>query len=549
MFARITLTFIICTLTVAVAQGAVVWGYCYLEEQPLPCLTVVEIDEGVLHVPDITDSDGRYDWLAVIPGAHTFTYSHPGYATETHVFTVPFGGGRLPDVTLESKAICDPADWNHYPYALSEPEPDFTFPDVEGMHDPTSTFRAEWWYVNFHLFTDENNHEYGGFVAFFKPPIVGLPCMVLQSIIDLEDGVPYYSHDEFPAIFLANDQWLDVTAGGNRLKNRECEGELLPFEYHLYAGWVEGGIVQVELDMKDLKPPFAVCGDGYEDFGDAGGSYYYTHPRLDVLGKIHLPGFPAAGKDVHGYAWIDHQWGNWTPDTVTWEWISIQLDDDRDIMVFDAWANDETLVSCGLNYYDENCSLEVLEDYNMTVLDSYVDPVTENEFATQWRVTESSRQMDLVVTADDEDQIMRIGENLVFRTCFWEGACGVSGTIGGQPVEGTAYAEVTHAPPDWQPPGCPNPGDAGRFCTADIYPNNADGVWCYDYDGDCVVELADLAQLLGNYGCTAGCTHEMGDVFPKNGDGAWEDGVDGDGVIDLNDLAEMLGQYGDNCAR
>lgn len=76
---------------------------------------------------------------------------------------------------------------------------------------------------------------------------------------------------------------------------------------------------------------------------------------------------------------------------------------------------------------------------------------------------------------------------------------------------------------------CPNKGDAGRYCEADIA------------NFDCIVNLADLAQLLGNYGCTTGCTVTMGDVDP------YSRFFPGDGLIGLGDLAELLGQYGDNC--
>jgi hypothetical protein len=76
---------------------------------------------------------------------------------------------------------------------------------------------------------------------------------------------------------------------------------------------------------------------------------------------------------------------------------------------------------------------------------------------------------------------------------------------------------------------CPNKGDSGRYCEADIA------------NFDCMVGLPDLAQLLGNYGCTTGCTVLMGDVDPYD---RW---FPGDGVIGLGDLAELLGQYGDNC--
>jgi len=71
---------------------------------------------------------------------------------------------------------------------------------------------------------------------------------------------------------------------------------------------------------------------------------------------------------------------------------------------------------------------------------------------------------------------------------------------------------------------CANPGASGNFCTADI-----------DGSGDCIVNLADLAVLLGNYGVTSGATHDQGDI----------EGNDGD--VDLADLATMLGQYNDDC--
>ena len=73
---------------------------------------------------------------------------------------------------------------------------------------------------------------------------------------------------------------------------------------------------------------------------------------------------------------------------------------------------------------------------------------------------------------------------------------------------------------------CPNPGASGNYCTADI-----------DGSGDCIVDLADLALLLSNYGMSTGATHEDGDIDPP----------EGDGDVDLGDLAALLSQYGDDC--
>ena len=59
--------------------------------------------------------------------------------------------------------------------------------------------------------------------------------------------------------------------------------------------------------------------------------------------------------------------------------------------------------------------------------------------------------------------------------------------------------------------------------------------FCFgDLDGDDVVGLGDLAQLLGSYGEMSGISYYDGDL-------------DGDGDVDLADLAELLGAYGDVC--
>ena len=79
-------------------------------------------------------------------------------------------------------------------------------------------------------------------------------------------------------------------------------------------------------------------------------------------------------------------------------------------------------------------------------------------------------------------------------------------------------------------PGCPNRGASGRYCSADI-----------DGSFDCIVGLADLAQLLANYPMTTGATLLDGDVDPYD---YW---FPGDGDVDLGDLAELLSQYGDDC--
>jgi hypothetical protein len=106
---------------------------------------------------------------------------------------------------------------------------------------------------------------------------------------------------------------------------------------------------------------------------------------------------------------------------------------------------------------------------------------------------------------------------------WWHDGNCVMSPYGGDPFAQICL-ELYGPEPNWP---CPNPGPHGKYCLADI-----------DCSGDCLVGLADLAQLLSNYGLTSGATRSDGDVQPF----PW-----GDGDVDLADLAELLTQYGDDC--
>lgn len=78
----------------------------------------------------------------------------------------------------------------------------------------------------------------------------------------------------------------------------------------------------------------------------------------------------------------------------------------------------------------------------------------------------------------------------------------------------------------------------GVAVLAQPFPDGVDFVQfgcIWDLDADRDVDLSDLAQLLGNYGITAGAKRTDGDL-------------DGDGDVDIADLAELLGHYGTSCS-
>jgi len=419
--------------------------------------------------------------------------------------------------TFSAKTVCD--SWECYPLTL--PGTDISFPVDEGKHDPFFTYPIEWWYVNFQLIGSDTGKEYGAFVAFFKTT-----QLRVFSISDISSQ-KMYTNSKF-GLILADDDKLGLTfigcnddiiyppqnyqylpigeqpiynqavldimeeqqisiddftleqsvqplVGGGLLcydywhTKTNDEGDLLPFQYELsIAGRAQeedNGIMQLNVDMHSLKQPLIVGGDGLLELGD-GWSYYYSETKVETSGDITVNGVT---ESVTGYAWIDHQWGEFLDDdfvpvgiSITYEWFAIKLDDFRELVIGDTWRRDtgeEAGPFCdGINLVNSDGSLELLEDYTITQLEFWTDELSGKTFATEWEVTELTKQIDLIITADIDNQMMHVTKdplllqivNMILPAgSFWEGSCSVTGTIEGSPVSGKAYVESTHSWDDY----------------------------------------------------------------------------------------------------
>jgi predicted secreted hydrolase len=242
---------------------------------------------------------------------------------------------------------------------------------------------------------------------------------------------------------------------------------LLPFQYSLT---ISGNSQQDDqpmkliVDMDCLKKPLIVGGDGLIDFTHNDFSYYYGLTRLTVAGTITVHGFI---ENVIGTAWVDHQWGNFITKnppqwglTMTYEWFSIHLNDNREIVVGDIWDREtgkksERTYTDGLNLVHSNGFAEILKNYTITPLAFWNDTDDKRIYSCQWQITEKTKSINLIITPIFLNQMMRLKENypllqqilenLFPGACFWEGVCTVSGTINGISVNGKSYVELIHS--------------------------------------------------------------------------------------------------------
>lgn len=269
-----------------------------------------------------------------------------------------------------------------------------------------------------------------------------------------------------------NDYWIDHQESSeeiiqyNHWYTKYNDQGLLPFQYALEVSGFsqqDSQNMQLAVGMDCLKKPLIVGGDGKIFFDNFDYSYYYCLTQLLVFGKISINDITEV---VSGFAWIDHQWGNFVNQnpppwglTMTYEWFSIQLQTNQEIVVGDIWDREtgeklDQSYTGGLNLCYSDGSVDLLQDYTITPLD-YWNKINDNRYySCQWQITESSRDINLLVTPvfsnnlicfkENYQILQQILEELFPGACFWEGVCIVSGTINDVPVEGKSYVELTH---------------------------------------------------------------------------------------------------------
>ncbi len=195
-----------------------------------------------------------------------------------------------------------------------------------------------------------------------------------------------------------------------------------------------------ELRLDPLKPPVVhgINGVSQKAEGQGRASHYVSFSRLAVSGEIHSGG---AKQAVTGTAWMDHEWfTHQLEDTqVGWDWFSIQLDDNRELMLFQLRRKDGTTdpYSAG-TYVDAQGRARHLsrEDFSLTPLERWTSPQTTGSYPVRWQVRVPSLNISLVAEAALKEQELRALD--AAGPSYWEGAVRYSGS-----QTGVGYLEMT----------------------------------------------------------------------------------------------------------
>ena len=139
---------------------------------------------------------------------------------------------------------------------------------------------------------------------------------------------------------------------------------------------------------------------------------------------------------------MDHEYSTSAlgADQIGWDWFSIQLDNNQELMFFQLRKADGTIdpYSGGTWILSDGGTKRLSsDDFQIQVIENWISPTSQAEYPIGWMVSIPSISMDLEIVPLIPDQEMNVGYT------YWEGAVLVDGSFQDSNVQGSGYVEMT----------------------------------------------------------------------------------------------------------
>jgi predicted secreted hydrolase len=316
-------------------------------------------------------------------------------------------------------------------------------------HGPHFDYQTEWWYYTGNLQT-QDGRRFGYQLTFFRRGIT--PGVVSARNSDWATNQIYFAHFAMTdAKNNAHNATEIFSRGAAGLAGASGEPFRVWIENWAATGLnakasqvqlkADDGQMALDLELNATKPPVVHGANGVSQKSEAAGnaSYYVSFTRMLTQGTLRLHGETF---NVTGNSWFDHEWGTTAlgANAVGWDWFSIQLDDNRELMFFQIRNKDGSIepLSSG-TLVEANGATNYLkrDDAKISVLDWWTSSQSGGKYPSKWRVEIPSANLDLTLTPLIADQEMRVSFT------YWEGAVNVVGTSNGKAVRGEGFVELT----------------------------------------------------------------------------------------------------------
>jgi predicted secreted hydrolase len=330
-------------------------------------------------------------------------------------------------------------------WALAGPGYQYAFPRDHASHEP---YKIEWWYYTGNL-ESSDGRPFGFQLTFFRTGVEFKPenpsrwavrdlYMAQFAISDLSKGA-FHSYDRLNR---AGVGWAGADTASYHVWNEDWDARLEGTDHVLKA---RDGDLAVDLRLRPQKPVVIHGENGISQKGPGVGnaSHYYSISRLLAEGVITAGGQRFA---VRGLSWMDHEFGTsmLEPGEVGWDWFSIQLDDGRDVMIFQIRHADGSI--------DPHSSGTIIDasgrathipfgQFSLTPGQRWHSAASGASYPIDWVLEVPAYDLHLLIDARAPDQELRTADSAGIT--YWEGSVAVSPGAGGANARGLGYLEMT----------------------------------------------------------------------------------------------------------
>jgi predicted secreted hydrolase len=331
-------------------------------------------------------------------------------------------------------------------YRTAVPGYRFEFPRDHFDHPD---FQTEWWYYTGNL-KSANGHRYGFELTFFRQAVSRGPTQAATwdvkdiylthlALSDL-DGQKFYHSERTNR---AGPGIAGVSAPSARIWNGNWQIQWEGADQKLQA--IDNQF-QLHLTLHPEKPPVIHGENGVSQKSEGAGhaSYYFSLTRLAASGQLELNGETFK---VSGLAWMDHEFFTHQLESsqIGWDWLSLQLEDNTELMLFRIRRKDGSLdpFSAG-TYVDAQGKSTHLRanDFILQPLgESWTSPVTHATYPIAWKIVIPKLEIELEAHTSLAAQEFP-GKTKVAPS-YWEGAIQLGGHHGKSPLGGVGYLEMT----------------------------------------------------------------------------------------------------------
>jgi predicted secreted hydrolase len=331
-------------------------------------------------------------------------------------------------------------------YRTAVPGYQFEFPRDYFDHPD---FQTEWWYYTGNL-KSANGHRYGFELTFFRQAVSRDPAQTSNwdvkdiyithlALSDL-DGQKFYHTERMNR---AGPGIAGVSASGARIWNGNWQIQWEGADQKLQA--IEKQF-QLHLTLHPEKPPVIHGENGVSQKSERAGhaSYYISLTRLAAMGKLELNGETL---DVSGLAWMDHEFftHQLEADQVGWDWLSLQLEDNTELMLFRIRRKDGSVdpFSAGTfaDAQGKSAHLRAADFILRPLAENWTSPATHATYPIAWKIAIPNLGIDL--EAHTSLAAQELAGKTSLAPTYWEGAITLAGHRGPMPLAGVGYLEMT----------------------------------------------------------------------------------------------------------